>query len=344
MSRGKIRFTPPASGAVTLDEAHYLSIDEAAFNFGISDFAIDALLYVESDAADEEGWICAKGAIDLDGEAGWHFFYEKSGGRLGLRINDGAVAATVAYSHYGAFSPGSWFWARVNADRDGAAEFFVNGAVAGAGNIAAAAGSVDNAEYFKVGAYDAATNRLKGAIDFLRVDVLRLLRADWAAAEWLRIKYGATRRPEDFPAFWDFTASLADASANRFTLAWQGGGDAAYQDGWPYAAAPVEYVFGRNFRPEPELGHAETDDVQMALNGRSFSHAGPRLRRGVLEFPAADLEQAVALTAVWEGGREFWLHLDADRPGFKAVMLYPPVVTPITANLWTVSLEYRETI
>lgn len=343
MSRGKILYTPLPSSAVTLGGTEYLSLDEADFNFGTEDFALDALLHVDADAADAELWILAKGASSLASAAGWHWFIDKANLRLGLRINDGDVAATVVYSSSNVITLGSWAWVRVEADRDGSATFYVNGAAAGSGSIAAAAGSVSNADVVKAGAYDASTHRLKGAIDFLRVDQGRLLGAAWTLEEWYRTKYGCTRRGEDFLARWEFDGSLVDVSDNLYTLVWHGAGAAAYEDGWPYGAAPVEYAFQRNYRPEPELGWVETDDVQMALDGTSFLHRGPRLRRGVLEFPAAGLEQAIALQAVWEAGGEFVLHLDGGRPGFPAVMPFPPQFRPATTALWEISLEYRET-
>jgi hypothetical protein len=345
MGRGQIIYTPAATSAITLDGAHYLSLaDDADFDFGTADFAVDALLRIDADTPDAEAVIAAKGAASLGGAAGWHFVADTVNLKLGLRINDGDVAAAYVASNAAAFSLGAWFWARVTADRDGNATFYVNGVSVGAGAVSAAAGSLNNSEALKVGGQDASASRLKGAMDFLRFDAGRLLSAAWAAREWDRLRYGARRSVQDFLELWSFEESLTGDSDAAHILAWQGGGGAAYETGYPASEGTITYQFGKNFQYGHEDAFLDVDDRQRSLDGGLFSYVGARKSRLVVKFPAAALAQVVALQAAWAGGRELDFYEDADLPRTcQALMAAPPAAQSVANGLYELEIELEET-
>ena len=314
MANGKIIYVPIPTKAVQFDGLHYLSLDSTVLNFAAGDFAVGALIYINPAVADSESWIAAKGAADLAGAAGWHWYYKKNTRRLGLRINDGDVAATVVETADNQIPAlGIWFWARVQADRDGQVRFYVNGVDVGGGSIAAAAGSLNNSEPLKVGGFDAATNRHQGAIDFLRFDSGRILSAAWHAKEWDNIRYGMPRKISDFLARWNFEESLVDDSDNLLTLTWQGGNAPAYDAGWPTQDAPLTYVFQRNFsryEDGPEPSWLDTDDNERALSGAAFSYAGPLKDRWPLNFPLINEQELTAFKAAEAGRNPFAFYVD----------------------------------
>lgn len=318
MAYGKIIYTPIPTKALQFDGSHYATMDSAAFNCNTQDFAIDALLYVDPAVADAECWIAAKGALDLANAAGWHWYYRPGARRLGLRINAGGASPVVVETADNALPAlGSWFWARLQADRDGQARFLVNAADVGGGSIAAAAGSLNNTQLLRIGAYDAANHRHQGAMDFIRFDLGRLLSSAWHVKEWDKIRYGMPREVADFLARWNFEESLVDDSESLFTLTWQGGGSPAYVTGWPSAAAPLTYSFRRHFSrlsEGPQPSWLDTDDNQRAINGAAFSYSGALKQRWSINFPLIDEEQYTAFRAAEAGRGQFAFFADAEEP------------------------------
>src|SRR5574343_493070 len=170
MAKGKIVYGVSAFKALVMDETFYLYLDNSDFNFGTEDFAVDALLEINSATADSESWIAGKGPLDLDGLSGWHWYYTKADRKLHLRINDGQLAATVVSSSAGAFDFGERFWARVAVDRDDKAYLYVNGVLVGSGDVGGCKCSVSNSSLLKIGGYDASSYRMKGYLDSIRFD------------------------------------------------------------------------------------------------------------------------------------------------------------------------------
>lgn len=318
MANGKIIYTPIPTKALQFDGVHYLTLNSAAFNVNTQDFAIDALLTTDPAAADSECWIAAKGAANLANLAGMHWYYTKTTRRLGLRINDGGATPLVVETANDQIPAlGATFWPRLQADRDGQARFYVNGVDVGGGSIAAKAGSLDNSEPLKVGAYDASANRHKGSLDFLRFDLGRILSAAWHVKEWDCIRYGLPREIRDFLARWNFEESLVDDSENLFTLAWQGGGSPTYVTGYPSVAGPLTYSFRRNFsrmKEGPQPSWLDTDDNQRAINGEAFGYAGALKERWALNFPLINQEQLTAFKAAEASRDQFAFYADAGEP------------------------------
>jgi hypothetical protein len=345
MANGKMIYTPPATLALTLDEAHYASLaDDDAFDLGTGDFALDALVRVDATPADSESWIVAKGAEDLSSASGWHFFYEKANRRLGLRLNDGDASPTVVYSNNTVFEYGAWFWARVAVDRDGSATFFVNGAAAGSGSVTAAAGSLNNAEALKVGGATTTTKRHLGALGLLRLDKGRLLSVAWVADEWERLRWGCQRSAQDFLEVWLFGGDLAGASAEAYALTWNGTGDPEYETGWPSADAPLSYTFEANFNFGHQVEWLDLRDRQRALDGSLVEYGPPgEKRRLALDFPLAGLKQALVLEAMYAGGQATDLYLDENLPkegSFRPTG--PPTRSSRAVGYWDLSLELEE--
>lgn len=329
MANGKIIYTPRTTVALEFDGAHYLSLDRADFNFAAGDFGVDALLTIDPAVADAECWLAAKGAADLTGLAGWHFYSKPGSRRLGLRLNDG-VAAPLAVETADNQIPalGTPFWARMQADRSGEVRFLVNGVDVGGGSISAKSGSLSNAELLKVGGYDAATNRHHGTLDLLRVDSGRLLSAAWHLREWHRLQYGGFRQPRDFLAYWDwYGESLADRSAQAYTLTYQGGGDPVYLPGWPASAGAKTYIFQENFEIGHEPGYLDLDDHQRSTDGAAFIYVHDNQKKTwTLPFRWIPPEQQEAFEAAWAAKQPLTLYLNADEPaepGTFVMMTYP---------------------
>jgi len=326
VAKGKIIYPPLASPAISLDGAHYLSLAEAAFNVGTQDFGVDALIYINPAVADSECWIAAKGVTDLANAAGWHWYYKKTSRRLGLRINDGGTTALVVETADNQIPAlATRFWARVQADRDGQARFYVNGADVGGGSIAAKAGSLNNSEPLKIGGNTDALNRHQGLINFIRFDAGRILPDAWHPEEWDRIRYGCIPEVADFLARWNFASSLTDASANGYILMWQGTGDPVYSP-WYEDGEVVEYLFAKNFGYGHKPGYLDLDDRQRMLDASDFTYPHPNPKRTfLLPFKNIAPEQQAAFTAAWASKQPVRLYLDADRPqtAIIKIITYP---------------------
>lgn len=330
MANGKIVYIPIPTVAVSLDGAHYLSLASSAFNFGTGNFGVDALLRVDPAVADAECWIAAKGVVTLSSASGWHFYYKPGSRRLGLRINDGGVTPVVVETADNAIPAlGTNFWGRLEIDRSNdLARFYVDGFLAGTGDISAITGSLDNAEPLKVGAYDASTNRHKGSLDLLRFDSGRLLSAAWHEKEWYRLKYGGYRQPRDFLAFWTwYGETLVDRSAGAYELTWQGIGAPAYITGWPGSAGAITYLFEENFELGHKPGYLDLDDSQRMADASDFTYPHPNQKKTfMLPFGWIPPEQQAAFEAAWAGKQPLNLYLNADEPpeeGTFKLMKYP---------------------
>ncbi len=320
MAYGKFIYTPAATLALDLDGAHCLSLDNAAFNFGSQDFALDGPVYIDPAVADGECWLAAKGTLTLANASGWHWYYKPASRRLGLRLNDGgATPLTVETPDNALPALGNRPWPAIKVDRGGdQVRFLVDGADVGGGSIAAIAGSLNNSELFRVGGYDAATHCHQGLLEFLRVDLGRLLPAVWYEQEWDRLRYGWPR-PQmdediDFLAYWGFGEILADLSDSAFTLVWQGGGDPAYVTGWPGSEGPIEYLFEENFQRDHETGFLDLDARQRAEDGSQSGYAGARKLFYRLPFKLIPRSQRIVLDAAWASPDLVAFYADADLP------------------------------
>lgn len=319
MANGKISYTPIQTRALVLDGAHYANLDQAAFNVGTGHFGFDWLGQIDADTPDNLITIIRKSPTNWANTAGWWFGAEKDRRRLRLILNDGQAGKIDIYSADNAFPLGSRFYGAVRADRAGEARFFVGlpgqaAAAVGSGAISSRAGSLDNTYLLRVGGYSTAADRLKGAIDLLRVDSGRLLPDSWYQEEWDRLRFGCRRLHHDFLACWLFGGSLADASASAYTLAWQGGGAAAYADGWPYSAAPLTYNFEENYSHGFEAGYLDLDDRQRAADGSDFTDAGPEKLYYKLSFNNLPVSQQAAFTAAWQARQSFRFFPDGAKP------------------------------
>lgn len=332
MAYGKIIYSPLTTVALSLDGAHYLSRDEAAFNTGAGHFGVDALIGVDPTVADAECWIAAKGAASLANAAGWHFYYKPGTRRLGFRLNDGGVTPLVVETGDNQIPVlGSNFWARLRVDHtNNLALFYVNGLLVASRDISSVAGSLDNTELFRVGGYDAATHRHKGSLDFLRLDAGRVLPAAWHEEEWHRLRYGCPRRAEDYEDFlaaWTFYGQTLLDTGGNYELAWQGGGDPAYITGWPGSAGEIEYLFDENFNFDAEPGYLALDDNQRMADGSAFRYIAPNQKKTfTLPFQYILPPQQAAFYAAWAAKQPTKLYLDADRPkepGSYLIMEYP---------------------
>ena len=323
MAKGKIIYTPLATRAVSLDGAHYLSLDDAAFNFGVDNFAVDFLFRVDGAVVNSAPYIVSKLIAPA---AGWAIFWDKTSSRMGFYLSDGTQQATI-YSINGSCPADTDLWVRLAVARSGLVSFTVNNLAAGSGSIAAVSGSLDNIQPLRIGAYSTGVSLFLGTIGFLRIDQGRLLPAAWVEEEWWRLKYGCRRRAQDFLAFWPFYGdSLADLSANAFELTWQGGGDPLFADGWPGSDGSIAYPFLRNFAWGHEPGEVQLDDNQRMADGSAYNYPHPNPKRTfLLPFKNIDLEQQIAFEGAWAGKQPVGLCLDSDRPltGNFQMMKYP---------------------
>lgn len=319
MANGKIIYLPRLTRGITLDGAHYLSLADASLNLGTGDFGLDALLRIAADTPDNLITICGKRPAAWANNAGYWFGIEKDHKRLRLDLNDGNAggAVTVVSADDAVNFASPWPWAAVAADRNGQARFLVNGADVGGGAISTRPGSLNNTELFKVGGFDASTDRLKGAIDFLRLDAGRVLPAAWHAAEFERLRYGH-KRPEvaaqmDFTEFWDFESDLLGVAAAARTLIYNGGGAPAYENGWPYVDGAITGLLTVNFEWEYTRGVRETDDVDYALNGALRRYLGAKKRTRTLSF-RFNAQAAAVVEGARDSGNEVDFFEDADLP------------------------------
>lgn len=346
MANGKIIYTPIPTLALLLDGAHYLSLAEAAFNAGTGDLGVDALLTIDPAVADSESWIAAKGAASLANAAGWHWYYTKTTRRLGLRINDGGITPLVVETANDQIPAlGTAFGARLQIDRAGQARFYVNGLDVGGGAISTKGGSLDNTEPLKVGACDASTNRHQGSLDFLRLDLGRVLSATWVEEEWYRIKYGWPREAQDFLALWTFYGeSLVDRSAAAYELAWQGGGAPVYGPGWPGSAGSISYPFAVNFNFGDKPGYLDLDDRQRMLDASDFTYPHPNPKRTWLwDFKYILPEQQAALVGAWASKQPVRLYRDAARPQTAVVRIITyPLQESVFSNVVHAQLDMEE--
>lgn len=342
MGNAKLSWTPRLTKAISLDGSHYLSIDDPTLNLGTGDFCLSALLQVAAGMADAEGWIAAKGALDLALASGWHWFVDKDNLRLGLRLNDGDASPATVYSNNNSISLDSWFLADVVVDRDGQATFFVNGAAAGGGSMAAAAGTLNNSEEFKIGAYDAANRRVHGAIDFVRLRT-GLVPSSWYAQEWDRVRYGYPRALGDWLEMWDFEETLNGGAAASRTLAWQGSGEPSYADGYPYAVAPLSLVFGKNFKYDYREGFIESHDSARALDGTLNVYGGPLKMRLDITVSNIGFPQKTAIEAAHLSGNPMEFSKDGDFPiDFQGYLMVPPDFRGTHYGRWEGDLEMEE--
>lgn len=330
MANGKIVYTPLTTVGLTLDGAHYLSLDDGSFNPGTGHLGVDFLGALDPTVADSECWLAAKGASSLASAAGWHIYCKPASRRLGLRLNDGGVTPLAVETADNQLPVlGQPFWARVEVDRtNDLARFYVNGSLVASQDISAITGSLNNSELLRVGAYDASTNRFKGRVDLLRFDLARLLAAAWHEQEWYRLYYGCPRQAQDFLAVWTFYGeSLIDISANAFELTWQGGGNPAFETGWPGSAGAIAYPFADNFEIDFEPGHLDLDDNQRMADGSAYNYPHPNQKKTyVLPFKHILPAQQSALVAAWAAKQPIDLCLDADLPkeeGQFQIMKYP---------------------
>jgi len=327
---GKILYTPLQTRCLVLDGAHHLSLDQAAFNPGTGHFGLGVLGQIDADTPDVSICFMRKAPAGVGADwanlAGWWFGAEKANRRLRLSLNDGNAGAKLnIYSDNDVFEFGSRFDAEVRADRAGQARFFVGGMDVGGGAISTRPGSLDNTNLLRLGGYTSAGEYLKGALDLVRLDHSRLLPDAWYLEEWERLRCGCARYALDFLACWLFGDTLIDATPNGFTLAWQGGGDPVFADGWPYSAAPLTYNFEENFNRGFETGYLDLDDKQRAADSSDFTDAAANNKRYYkLSFTNLPVSQQAAFTAAWQPRTSFRFYPDAEKPPAGWFKFTPP--------------------
>lgn len=350
MANGKIIYTPIPTVALLLDGAHYLSAASAAFNPGAGHLGVDALLRIDPTVPDSECWIAAKGAADLAGAAGYHFYYKPGTRRLGLRLNDGGVTPVVVETADDQIPAlGAHFWGRVQLDRTaGLALFYVRDSLVASKDISALTGSLDNTEPFKVGGFDASTHRHKGSLDLLRVDLGRVLSPAWHEEEWYRLRYGCSRDAEDFEDFlaaWTFYGQSLVDIANGHELTWQGGGSPAYATGWPGGDGPIEYRFDENYTRNWKTGYLDLDDNQRLADASAFNKPHPNQKKTFqLSFKKILPPQQAAFEGAWVAKQPVKFFLDADRPqerGTYTIMKYP-LINQVFSNTVDAELDMEQ--
>lgn len=333
MANGKIIYTPITTVALSFAALNYLSCAAAALNAGTDKFGVDVLFAIDPflTGVDCQFILAGKGPLDLANAAGWHLYYNPGRRRLGFRINDGGAAPVVVESADNQIPVlGDNMWARMQMDRSGLGQLFAQGLPVASGDISNAAGSLDNSEPFCVGGLPDAPNNHWGTIDLVRFDLGRVLSAAWHEEEWQRLRYGCSRRAEDFEDFlavWTwFGESLSDA-AGTYELTWEGDGEPVFVAGWPGSSGEIAYLFEDNFNTEGEPGYLKLDDEQRLADGSDYTTPAPNPKKTfTLNFQLIETSQQAALEAAWAGQNPVKLYLDADKPkepGTYRIREYP---------------------
>jgi hypothetical protein len=340
---GKIIYSPISTVALALDEAHSLTIGNAAFNAGRGPFGIDILLQIDSSSIKNQVLIASKYPGVWQNQAGWGVYYRLDNRSLGFIINDGSGAPVEVTTNTKALPViGTPTWVSVRTNRISVA-FYVNGVEVGSGDISSKTGSLDNNNPLTIGGQ---TDFMKGRIDFIRFDQGRCLPAEWHADEWYRIVYGCPRVARDFTAFWTFYGqSLLDLGGTH-ELIWQGGGSQDFVMGWPAVNGSISYVFEESFTFDIEPGRLDLDDNQRMSNGSAFNYPHPNQKKTfILPFQYILPTQQAAFEAAWAAKQPIDLYLRGGRPkenGQFQIMKYP-LVKYVFSNRMDAELDLEQT-
>lgn len=342
MANSRIVFVPQTTYALSLDGAHYLSLDAADFNLGAGDFGVDLLFYADPAITAEEKLLAGKTPANLNNLAGWQVFYDAVNQRAGLRLNDGSATPVTVVSDNDSFAKGLWHWLRADADRDGNGVIYKNGAAVKTGAISTRPGSLDNTELFQIGALGTAF--FKGKIDHLRVDKGRSLPASWHTAEWERLYLGIHPKLLDFPALWKFENSLVDESANLYIPTYQPSGSPGYtSDSYLGSRGTIDYTFKCNPNWGDEFSYVDLDGRERLLGGDLAVSGRARkiIRSMTIEYVLG--YQLAVLLSMWENQTAFDFYPDAALPREGSFYLTaPPDVKTHWRGVYEVQLDMEE--
>jgi hypothetical protein len=334
MGNGKIVYTPLAFRTISLDGAHYLTNGDAVFNVGSGNFGIDALISLNAPNT-VLNMICHKVSADWDVNQGFGyvFFVDPTDRTLQFEFNDDNTTLVVA-SPTNSIPASGWFWVKLNVNRSGNVDLYVDGVLVKSTDISARSGSsLDNTGLFTVG------QSFDGAMSLLRFDQGRTLSSAWITREAARLLYGYPREVQDFTALWTFPDSLYDLSDSAHLLTYSSGSP-TYAAGWP--TADTSYTFAINYSYGHRPGWLPADDQQRALDGTLIIYNGPRKRKITLDF-LCDVAQVAVFDCIYAACRPFDFYEDADLPKtFTAVLEDPPDVRSKTWSRFDVSLSLVE--
>jgi hypothetical protein len=144
----------------------------------------------------------------------------------------------------------------------------------------------------------------------------------------------------------DFEQSLVGEAAALRTLAWQGGGEPVYVDGWPYNAAPLSLLISKGkLGWEGDDEELDAADWDRALDGTANSYLHYAKRRLVWPLAGLTYGDAIALRAAYLSGKPLTLSRNCDEPAENSrgyIFASPPKLQEILANLWSGEAEFDE--
>jgi len=354
VAKGKLVFMPPAHYALNFPETKYLELaDTAALDVGTGDFSISCIFYLDSTVGSTSNskLLVGKGPWDLANVAGWWAGVMPNNTFVRVKVNDGNATALTIDSDNAAFNTNEWYWLHISFDRDGNVSMwlgrFSTGVLANikTGAISTRANTWSNSNALWMGNWGATANRyFKGNISFVRLDIGRLLPQAWIEEEWLRVKWGLTRKIQDFTACWPFDESLVDLSSAGYTPSYLPSGTPTYVSGYP--TGYLTYNFLQNIGQELERGHVPHFQVERAKDGTAYAYGRTVKRRLTLTFKLIALDQLYALQAASEGAQPVKIHLDATHaqamnPDY---IMEEPMATarPMPNQLYDLSLPLEE--
>lgn len=370
-SKGRMVWYNDAYRAVTLDEAHYLTLTDPGglLDFATYDFALEILFLPDSTVGNptEEKVIISKSPGWLGAsEAGWMVVWYPDTDSLKVYFNDGN--ATILWKTYtGVVTDDAWNFFRLEFDRDSTLHLYKNGAlVDNTFDLTGRPNSIDNDADIYVGDCPAAggNNNFKGWIGLLRIDGGPgwfvdpygqghfsgdrdvAYGAAWNLENYYRLKYGHPRQIDHYIAAWYFLESLVDESYGELAFAWNGGGSASYGQGWPYI---YDYTFEFNPYAEAglEIGHVDLDGRLRALDGSMKTYKGGRKRRCLMLIRTTSAEQLLAIQGAFCSGVQVSVYEYGDRPAmFTGYFVVPPwpieVGRDSLTTVWEIEVELEE--
>ncbi len=377
MANGKFIYTPRITKAISLDEAHYLSLASVdAFNVGVKDFNVSFLMWMDStiQTGNDDKLVIGKGSYYLANKRGWWIGVDARAGALLINFNDGNAAAVSMTSHIAAnltnrrplyddgvlydtgrvyggdFNPGQWVWVYCAFDRSGYLTVWVNGVLMATYLITSRPGSWSNSDPLWIGNWGADAGKyFKGYLGRVRLDIDRLFDTGWIAQEWAKVKYGYPEAPApDYLQEWRFGDSLIGTGDTQYTLIYNGGGSPAYVVGYSTAEAPITYPFAKNFAWNYAPGWLALDDQQRTQGGAAFASDGGLKQKFNIHFSRASLDQWIAIQAAAMGkyNLQFYKYADRERTAWVR-FASPPEAEEVAAfrdgqPTWDIDCELEE--
>jgi hypothetical protein len=336
LANGKLIYQAPVFHALNLSGQYAYLPDDDTLDVGTSDFSFDALVRIDGGSGN---WAKILSKYNSTEKKGWMFKAETSSKYLLLQIDNGSGTLLNVQSSNNSFALGTWYWLRVECDRDALAVIYLNGSAVTTGSIAGRQGSLDNSGALEIG------YGLAGAVGFARLDKGRLLGANWTALEWQRMQAGWPRNyVYDFAECWNFAQTLTGLAGRTLLMS---SGEPAYTTGWPVGNITVS--FDPNYSFNWREGWAEMQEASRAEDGTLRTYCIPRKTRLILPFNFVTDVQKVKLEAAWLSGNTVTIYPDSARPEMiQGWLTSPPEFTCKTLNaagggmLWDVDLEIEE--